>query len=198
MNMPRDSIINEALGIHKNAAYTLHSWLKPDTQCQLKGNRLLFTLLSPFSHIFAATLFPCRYRIHALLEQWAISCTTLFFIHLDVYLSHDGAIKENICQLCSRSTYPSQVAIVVSNDTTFWSECVSFFSFVFSLAFSLFLILYFFLHQFPFTLVQAVSAWSRDSLHYKSTEGHNELISLLSLSLSLSPSVCPLQLHSQL
>ena len=128
--MSRDIIINKALGIHIKTAHMLLSRLRSDILVA-KGKRRESFVRCCF-HRFCDIFFflPLCFSLITgcicYLSNGAISYTTLCFIHFDVYLRHDGAIKENICRLSSRSTYPSPVTITVSNDTTFLSGCFFF------------------------------------------------------------------------
>lgn len=67
------------------------------------------------------TLFHYHYRMDSPFEQWGHFLVAHCTFFISVYIScHDEAIKENICQLRSGSKYPSQVTIMVSNDTFFF------------------------------------------------------------------------------
>lgn len=97
--------------------------------------------------------FLSHYRRHSLFEQWDYLLYHLAFYSFRciLYAHHDGAIKENICQLCSWSTLLSQVTITISNDTGFLSGCFFFPSFMASHQLSVFFFYLFCLFLYQFT-----------------------------------------------
>lgn len=104
MNMSRYITINDALWIHINAAYKLHLCVRSHILV-VRGKDKYMKRQQRLTESFVHTAFtlvtfllPLCFSLIAeyilYLSSGAVSCTTLYFIHFNVYLSHDGLLRK--------------------------------------------------------------------------------------------------------